>query len=209
MKITIVSDVHINSRYSKSDKLNYLLATLSTDLLILNGDIYDLHLGEPEYSIFEIIKNNRGIKQYIYIPGNHDHNIRDYFPELAIQHSFDMEDIFVKHGHLDNLSERYRPFFFTKYVTIARDYIEKVFKINVRLLLKKMSFGLLSKFLFLANKKAARRYPGKKVIIGHTHLPQNAHPYYNCGCMVDDFLSYMEVTIEGKVSTINLILVEE
>lgn len=205
MKISIISDVHINSYFSKWKKLLPLLESLETDLLILNGDIYDLLLGKPQFSIFDTILSNSKIKEFIYIPGNHDDNIKDYFPELLTQNSFEIGDIFVKHGHIDDLAKKFKSSSFLKWGCIIRDWLERIFKLNVRLLFKKVTFGLLDKILFRANIKAVNRYPNKKVIIGHTHLPTNKPPYFNGGCMTDDYFSYIEVTMENEVGTIKLI----
>ena len=205
MKIVIMSDVHINSYFSKKEKFLNFLSRINADKLILNGDIFDIYLGNPDYSVFEAIKKNNGIISWEYIRGNHDKEIDKFFPEIEFKDSLEIEDLLITHGH----DTRKKSTFLTKMSVVLRNSIEKVFKFNIRLFLKKITFGYLDKELFKINIDAANKYPDKKVILGHTHIPKNEAPYYNCGCMADEFFSYMEIYTENGVSNIKLIVEEE
>ena len=207
MKITIVSDIHINSFFTKEKKFLELMDTLETDLLVINGDLYDLYLGPPKKDVIKDIKKNKNIKDIVYIRGNHDFRIKDHFTGIKIYDFYEIGDLYITHGHqYDFLSkEEPRKYGYGVWTVKIRDWIERVFKFNVRIFLKKLSFGSIDKLLFRAQKLAVLDKPNKKIILGHTHLPINDPPYYNCGCMVDDFFTYMDIDIENGVSNINLI----
>ena len=63
MQIVIVSDIHLNSYFSKRDKFLNLVKKLKTDILIINGDLYDLHIRPPQEDIIAKIKENEKIKE--------------------------------------------------------------------------------------------------------------------------------------------------
>jgi len=203
--IAVVSDVHLGSVYSKCKDFYYFIENLETDLLILNGDIYDLYLGPPISNIFELIENNPKIKDYKYIRGNHDHNIDTYFPLITFLDEVILEDIHITHGdQYDWLVKEESKL--SGSTTRLRNKIEKIFKFNVKVWSNKLFGKLINWILFRANKEAAKAYPDKRVIIGHTHIPVCNHPHYNSGGFVDDVLSYIEIAIDDdKKASINLI----
>jgi len=207
MKIVVVSDIHIGSHFSKEEKFLELVRDLETDLLIINGDLYDLYVKDPQDDVIALIKLNPKIKEVVYIRGNHDFHIKDHFPYLEVRDFYRIGDIVLTHGHqYDFLSEEFPTGKgFGKQIVVFRDWIERTFKFNVRLLLKKITFGLLDKMLFKAQKKAVEDNPGKKVIIGHTHHPMCKDPHYNSGCMVDEFFTYIVINMEEGIGTIGLI----
>lgn len=208
MKLVIVSDIHINSYFSKKEKFLKLVRTLDTDILIINGDLYDLYLGLPTEDIINTIKENKSIKEVIYIRGNHDFWIKDYLTYLDVRDSFEIADILITHGHqYDFLSEAEpKETGLGKTMVVLRHWVEKTFKFNVRLVFKKITFCLVDTLLFKAQKKAAQMHPNKKVILGHTHIPVCKYPHYNTGCMVDGRFTYMVVNIDdGGNSSISLV----
>ena len=78
MKLIIVSDIHINSYFSKEEKFLNLMSKIECDVLVINGDLYDLYVGPPQKDVHKILKQNRNIKEIVYIRGNHDFHINDY-----------------------------------------------------------------------------------------------------------------------------------
>ena len=84
----IISDLHLGTRYSKCDELLQFLKTHKTKKLILNGDIIDgwaLSRGSKwnnKHSkiVSELLKISLNT-EIIYIRGNHDDFIKDYFSQ--------------------------------------------------------------------------------------------------------------------------------
>lgn len=207
MKVVVVSDIHLNSYSSKKDKFIEFVKNLKADILVINGDLYDLYISPPKEEIIYKIKENKDIKSIVYIIGNHDFYIKDYFPDYTVQEVFRIADVLITHGHqYDILSNEFPPKdgFFT-WFTKARYWIEKTFKLNLRILFKKITFGLIDKILIKAHDKAIKENPYKKVVLGHTHKSICVHPYYNSGCMVDDHFSYLVINIIDGLSHITLI----
>jgi predicted phosphodiesterase len=184
------------------------MSKLDTDLLVINGDLYDLYISPPGEDLLQIIKQNKNIKDIVYIRGNHDFHIKEYFPLIDIRDSYEVGDILITHGHQYDFLSQAEPTGkgFGKWFVVIRNWIETIFKFNVRILLKKITFGLIDKLLFKTQVKAVESNPGKKVIIGHTHAPINKHPYYNTGCMVDEFFTYMVINMENGIGRISLII---
>jgi len=208
MKLVIVSDIHINSHFSKEEKFLELMKKIEADILVINGDLYDLYIGPPLKDVRKTIRKNKNIKKVIYIRGNHDFYIGDYLKRHTILDKYEIADIVITHGHQYDFLSETEPTGkgFGKWSVVFRNWVEKTFNFNVRIAMKKISFGLIDWMLFKAQKKAAEAYPGKKVIIGHTHAPICKYPYYNTGCMVDDYFTYIIVYIDDKGnSSINLV----
>jgi len=207
MKIIVVSDIHINSHFSKKDRFLELMSKIECDLLVINGDLYDLYVAPPGRDILKVINKNKKIKDLIYIRGNHDYYIKDHFPQLDVRDFYRIGDVVITHGHQYDFLSSSEPSGkgYGKWSVVIREWIEKTFNFNVRILLKKITFGLVDWILFKAQKKAVADNPGKKVIIGHTHAPINKHPYYNTGCMVDEFFTYMVIHMKDEVGSISLI----
>jgi len=208
MKLIIVSDIHINSHFSKEEKFLELMSKIETDVLVINGDLYDLYVGPPLKDVHTTIRKNKNIKEVVYIRGNHDFHIGDYLKHHPIVDKYEIADILITHGHQYDFLSEPEPTGkgIGKWSVVFRNWVERIFNFNVRIVMKKVSFGLIDWMLFKAQKKAVESNPGKKVIIGHTHAPICEPPYYNTGCMVDEYFTYMVVNIdeEGN-SSINLV----
>jgi UDP-2,3-diacylglucosamine pyrophosphatase LpxH len=83
-----LSDLHLGFRGCRSKQLHAFLKSVECDLLILDGDIFDLWVMKKgihwDHSctavlrrILKMVKNGTHV---IYIPGNHDDAIRTYLP---------------------------------------------------------------------------------------------------------------------------------
>ena len=187
------------------------MRNLETDILVINGDLHDLYLGPPRLDLHDSFDKNPNIKEVVYIRGNHDYNIKDFLDPVQqdkIKDSFEIADILITHGNTyDYFYKGEEPSSegIGKSITVLRQWLEEILHINFRLLMKKISFGLVDKLLFKTQEKAVAENPGKKVIIGHTHAPLCKHPYYNSGCMVDDHFTYLVIDIEDGLSTVHLV----
>ncbi len=196
MRIDVISDIHIGSYGAKNEEFKTWLEELVTDWLILNGDIFELALNPPRQEIFDIIRDNVNIKKWSYIRGNHDSEIRLRESEQPMD-IVSFEDVVVIHGHQYSADR----FLSKPWVVKARYWIEKTFKINLKILLMKVSGPLIRWMLEKAQARAIEMYPTHKVVMGHTHLPKkdDDSSWYNCGGMVDSVCSYMTIlTADGE-----------
>jgi UDP-2,3-diacylglucosamine pyrophosphatase LpxH len=81
-----ISDVHLGSVHCKAEQLLSLLERVDCKTLYLVGDIVDVwamrrrvHWPESHSKVLrKILKISRGLTEVIYIPGNHDHNFREF-----------------------------------------------------------------------------------------------------------------------------------
>ena len=130
MKVVIVSDIHLGSWGSEKDKFLDFIKDLEADHLILNGDIYDLYLGDPSFNIFDNIRENQKIVKITYVIGNHDSNISDFFPSENFVKEVSLDDnIVVSHGaEFDYLLKE--DFAKSGFWVIVKYWIEKIFKKN-------------------------------------------------------------------------------
>jgi len=107
MQFTIISDVHIKKPGDISSKLmiNFLRAkeTLSSDKIILLGDIFDLMIGNHEeyldeyHEIFgEMAKRVKEGKEIIYFEGNHDFHISNLLKTFCYKNRIESNFKFIK-----------------------------------------------------------------------------------------------------------------
>lgn len=81
-----ISDVHLGSVHCKAEQLLALLDRVDCKKLYLVGDIVDVwamhkrvHWPESHTRVLrKILKISRGMTEVVYIPGNHDHNFREF-----------------------------------------------------------------------------------------------------------------------------------
>ncbi len=147
MRITLISDLHLKFKETTEDKsrrkqvINFLESLKeNTDILILNGDIFDLWVAWEKVIIkgyFPILKkladlNEAGIR-LIFIAGNHDfwfNNFLNNYLNFEIYDDFffekiDQKKIFVTHGDKYTSNDfRYKLF-----RTIIRNkFVKTIFK---------------------------------------------------------------------------------
>lgn len=81
-----ISDVHLGSVHCKAEQLLALLERLECDRLYLVGDIVDVWAMQrrvfwPESHnrvLRKIMQMSQGSTDVVYVPGNHDHNFREF-----------------------------------------------------------------------------------------------------------------------------------
>lgn len=199
MKIVVASDIHLGSWGSNKEKFLKFIMELKTDHLVLNGDVYDLYLDPKDINIFDKVRSNPNIKKLTYVRGNHDHGIKDFFPsEVFVDEILLEDDIVVTHGaQFDTLvSEDYDN---DSLIVRVRYWFEKIFKINIKVLINKTFIGKwVSSILVESHSRAVEHYRGKRVILGHTHIPICKHPNYNTGGFVDGIATYVEITYDSS-----------
>jgi UDP-2,3-diacylglucosamine pyrophosphatase LpxH len=115
LRSVFISDVHLGSRDCRAKELHGFLASVDTDYLFLVGDIVDFwslrksfHWPQEHNDVLRMIlaKAKEGT-QVIYIPGNHDENIREFcgsqFGNLRVRRKYvhstaDGREFLVMHG---------------------------------------------------------------------------------------------------------------
>ncbi|MBN1326351.1 MAG: UDP-2,3-diacylglucosamine diphosphatase [Candidatus Cloacimonetes bacterium] len=235
MKIIVISDLHLkyNDSPGESEKLarfNKFLAEIKqdTDLLILNGDIFDLWFSWNKVIIkqyFPVLRKfaeliERGCR-IVFIAGNHDFWFNDFLTEyLKIEiypdhwcEEIDGKKIFAAHGDVYTYNDgRYR--FFRKIV--RNKLIKAIFSQLHPDLALTLASGLSrsSRRKPIPDKLQKMREKGllenadqllKKhdiVIFSHSHLPRivirENGVYVNSGDWINHF-SYISI-INGQVS---------
>lgn len=139
MKRIIISDVHIGSKYYKSDMLIQFLKETEYDELILAGDIIDFQK-VPEFSMKakEIYDAIDFSKRIIYIPGNHDASLKGFIGQkifgIEFMSAYEFEEagrkFRVEHGdRFDNLVSKYE--IFMKILSVVQEAIEDYFDFNL------------------------------------------------------------------------------
>jgi UDP-2,3-diacylglucosamine pyrophosphatase LpxH len=115
LRSVFVSDVHLGSRDCRAQELLRFLGSVETDYLFLVGDIVDFwslrrsfYWPEDHNEVLRVIlaKAKEGT-QVIYVPGNHDDNIREFcgslFGNMSIRRRYvhataDGRELLVMHG---------------------------------------------------------------------------------------------------------------
>lgn len=194
LKIIVISDVHLGNSATEPIHFFNMIESLDTDLLILNGDIYDLYIDKPNYDIYELIKSNKNIKEYIHILGNHDADLGKYFPNENYLSSYEIKDddlVFI-HGHqADFISENLQ--WLEKWLCKLRNLIFDLTLCDITKVTTLMFSPIITWFRYRMHKKIGEMYPNKTVIMGHTHLDGVYDNVINCGKMTNKDFSYVEI----------------
>ena len=115
LRSVFVSDVHLGSRGCRADLLLEFLKSVEVDTLFLVGDIFDLwamrksFFWPQEHSnvVRTVLGKAKGGTRVIYIPGNHDEDLREFsgsvFGNLEIHREYvhetgDGKKLLVMHG---------------------------------------------------------------------------------------------------------------
>jgi UDP-2,3-diacylglucosamine pyrophosphatase LpxH len=210
----VISDMHIGDEESNKnlEKLYSLLEKYIDYTLILNGDIFDLIM----YSKFDGRHNKllniiSKYKEVFWIVGNHDWlvggltNICNVKFQESLIIEWNGKKIKFIHGHqADNTIVKYPRF--SRFLVRANQWIDKIFKINIRCNLYKIKY--IQKY-FIEKQEAIITENEKDasiMIVGHTHiLKEGLHCrdiiYYNCGSWLGDDCNY--IIIDENNITLN------
>lgn len=146
-----ISDLHLGSTQCQADVLLDFLKHNDSEKLYLVGDIIDFWaLSKKSYwprdhntVIQKVLRKARHGTQIIYIPGNHDENVRDY-------HDYVFGDIVVKNSdvHVTSAGKQFLVVHGDEYDTIARyhKWIAKLGSVGYDLLLE------INRFLRMARR---------------------------------------------------------
>lgn len=210
----IISDIHLGSDVSQSEKLIAFLEDIKSDLvsskeLIINGDLFDSwdfrKLKKNHWRVLSLIRKISKKVHVVWINGNHDgpaeiisHLLGVDFLEEYILLSGNKK-ILILHGDIfDNFISKYP--FFTK---LADNIYRTIQKIDRSFYLAKLAKKSSKTFLRCSDQirlKAKNYGKSKKVnavICSHTHLhiadPEQEVEYYNTGCWTELPCHYIEI----------------
>lgn len=196
MKIIVLSDCHLGSKYNNKLKLLHFLDSLKdVDVLVLNGDFVDgwkilkhgvKNLNKTDLSIFKkILKISKKTKIY-WIVGNHDDFLKEFVNEnidnIFIQRELTIRNTLIVHGDQFDLFTLLGSGFIAKAGSIGYDTLlsingifHKLFKISLSKIIKhkvKMAANFINSFEMSAVKMAKNKNC-EVVICGHIHTPED------------------------------------
>ncbi len=222
-----ISDIHLGTKGSNAEALLDFLRTVECDKLYLVGDIVDgWRLKRGWYwpqthndIVQKILRKARKGTKVVYVPGNHDEFLADYYDnnfggiEIVENHihvTVDGRRILVLHGHeFDNIIR------YSKWLAFVGDYAyQAALNLNYFFNITRRYFGRdywsLSSYLKLKVKnavsyissfeeavvRASRRHNVNGVICGHIHHAQVREieevTYYNDGDWVESCTALVE-----------------
>jgi UDP-2,3-diacylglucosamine hydrolase len=235
MRVIIASDFHLKFHENDEDKdrrirvMNFLDSLIgNTDLLILNGDIFDLWFAWNNVIIkgyFHILRKLADIREggcrIVFIAGNHDFWFRDFltkFLNIEIHYNNFKEEIdgkifLVSHGDLYTTNDlRYKLFrtlIRNKLVKWFFEILHPDFSLGIGKMLSRSSREKRpSTELINSREKGLIEYAKKQfkivdiVVMGHSHIPKlekyENGIYANAGDWIKHN-SYLEI-IDGNIN---------
>jgi UDP-2,3-diacylglucosamine pyrophosphatase LpxH len=227
VRTLFLSDVHLGTKGCQAEKLLELLAHFDADMIYLVGDIVDgWQLKSGWYwpqshndVVQKLLRKARKGARIIYVPGNHDEFLRDYYGrhlggidvvESAIHTAADGRRYLVIHGDLFDLVIRH-----ARWLALLGSHAYDVaIWLNTYFNAVRRALGLtywsLSRWVKLKVKNAvnfigefertlsseARRRGADGVICGHIHHPviraERNLTYVNCGDWVESCTAIVE-----------------
>lgn len=231
-----ISDVHLGARGSQTKLLLDFLRYNDADVIYLVGDIIDgwqlkrgWHWPQAHNDVVQkLLRKVRKGSQIVYLPGNHDEFLRDYFGthfggievmDEAIYTSADGKRFLVVHGDAFDVVVMHARWLahLGDWAYDAAIYLNRWFNLVRRKL--GLTYWSLSAWAKLKVKKAvnfigafeealaaeARRQKVDGVICGHIHHAaihdQHGIRYMNCGDWVESCTALVE-TYEGRFEII-------
>jgi len=212
-EIVIISDVHLGSDVCQVEQLSKFLDKVSTQTLIINGDLFDSwdfrRLRKDHWKILKKLRQLSDNIKVVWISGNHDgpaelvsHLIGVDFVDEYFTNSGDKK-IVILHGDIfDNFISKYP--IFTKFA----DKIYRLIQRYDRFHNNEYYYSNLTKrnsktFLRCSEQIAdlAIEYCKDKdcdiVICGHTHSVltklSDMVQYHNCGCWTENSCSFITI----------------
>ena len=222
-----LSDVHLGARGSQADRLLDFLRVHDADTIYLVGDIIDGWALQSNWYwpqshndfVQKILRRVRKGARVIYVPGNHDEFLRNYYGthfggievvETAIHHGIDGRKYLVIHGDifdlvvqnarwLAHLGDRAYDFAIqmNRLVNVFRKMFGRPYWSLSQWAKQKVKNAVNYIGAFEETLAAeARRHDADGVICGHIHFPvirdMNGVSYMNCGDWVESCTALVE-----------------
>ncbi len=237
VRTLFLSDIHLGTRGCQADKLLYFLAEYDADVIYLVGDIVDgwqlksaWHWPQTHNDVVQkLLRKARKGNRLIYIPGNHDEFLRDYYGthfggievvENTIHVTADGRRFLVIHGDLFDLVIRHARWL----ALLGNKAYDWAILLNTYFNAMRRAFGLpywsLSQWVKLKVKNAvnfigefehtlateAKRHEADGVICGHIHHATIAErkgiTYVNCGDWVESCTAVVE-HFDGRLEIVD------
>jgi UDP-2,3-diacylglucosamine pyrophosphatase LpxH len=222
-----ISDVHLGARGSQADRLLDFLRVHDADTIYLVGDIIDGWALQSNWYwpqshndfVQKILRRVRKGARVIYVPGNHDEFLRNYYGthfggievvETAIHQGIDGKKYLVIHGDifdlvvqnarwLAHLGDRAYDFAIqmNRFVNMFRKLFNRPYWSLSQWAKQKVKNAVNYIGAFEQTLAAeARRHETDGVICGHIHFPvirdENGISYMNCGDWVESCTALVE-----------------
>jgi len=210
MKTYVVSDLHISDGTEtddfipNADKFLRFLEMVEGNLLIIDGDLFDLWKTDI-FSIFRahsVLVRTILTSNVVFIIGNHDHKMASIYQGLGLKfgHKLEAGEWVIIHGHqLDQTIDGKPERLIARFACWLSDKLQHVFP-WVAGLEHWLLEGHRENESYIAKLK--KRFPGKKFIIGHSHVPVVYEDWFiNCGSwgIDQEKLTYVEINENWKV----------
>lgn len=219
----IISDFHLGSKVSRSEKIIELLKNIDFKKLILLGDIFENlnfgHLRESDWKLLFLISEISKKKKIIWVEGNHDKGLTkifNLFPGTKVfkvyRWKFNGKKYLAIHGHQFD-SFMINNFFLSYIANEIYNFIQLIdFSDNrISRFIKRKSKGWLRLSKKVANRAIlyAQVQRVDYIFCGHTHKSDQKKKgkthYYNSGCWTDVPETYITVDKEEiKIEKFNL-----
>ena len=237
VRTLFLSDIHLGTKGCQADKLLDFLRHHEADTVYLVGDIVDgwqlragWHWPQSHNDVVQkLLRQARKGARLLYIPGNHDEFLRDYYGthfggievvEDAVHVAADGKRYLVVHGDLFDVVIRHARWL----ALLGNNAYDLAISLNTRFNAIRRTFGLtywsLSQWAKLKVKNAvnfigeyestlaaeARRRGVDGVICGHIHHAVIRHDcdpaYINCGDWVESCTAVVE-HFDGKLEIVS------
>jgi len=214
MKITIISDLHLGSDVSRTSEILEFLYQLNTEVLILNGDIFDnTNFNRLNKKHWNVVKRLRTIAKHthiVWIKGNHDWDceIIAHLVGAEFADDFIAGDALITHGDRFDSIIANRPIL-TRFADYCYRLIQKFDKWRGNDYYYSSYVKRKSKTLARAIKTTiarsidfAKTYNYHTMILGHLHIAEDREidgiRYVNTGAWTDNDFRYVEME-DGKI----------
>lgn len=237
LRAAFVSDVHLGSRGCRADLLLEFLKSVEVDTLYLVGDIFDLWAmrkgfywpQEHNNVLRTILGKAKGGTRVIYVPGNHDEDVREFcgsvFGNLEIHREYvhethDGRKLLVMHGDEFDTVVKCSPWL----AKLGSNVYDFILGLNTQLNSIRRMFGLpywsLASYLkhkaktavqYIESFEAAVAHAARKrgmdgVVCGHIHRAEisemNGVTYCNDGDWVESCTAIVE-DMNGRLSLLS------
>lgn len=224
-----LSDIHLGTKGCQSEKLLSFLKSMECEYLILVGDIIDFwslkrstYWNQDHNTIIQkILRKSRHGTNVIFIPGNHDESLREYYDvefgniiikEDYIHQLINNKNVYCVHGDIFDIVTRYHSWIaklgdigynFLLWVNRHLNKVRAFFDLgywSLSLYIKhkvKEAVSFISDYEDNVIKMASDKHVDG-VICGHIHSPEleisNNFLYGNCGDWVENCTGIVEHT---------------
>lgn len=234
-KTLFISDLHLGSSHSNAEAFLNFIRNVECEKMYLCGDIFDFHVIKTSFLwsetfntvIQKLLRKARHGTNIIYIPGNHDYQLRKFH-----RYKFGNIEIYTSHIHLVDgktpikimHGDEFDTFYHQKKILYAIGSAIYSFALFIDKQFRKLNSKASFSFFFKRKVKSffekitnyhqnilnhAHSEGVEGVISGHTHLPglslKDSVIIGNCGCwMADTINTCIAENYEGQLCLLTI-----